>query len=82
MLTSDQQKDIITKFCSKVPHYKCPMCGTDRYKFMNGFILMPMHDNTTHHNQNFNSSLPCISVVCENCGYISFFSSMFLGLSS
>ena len=81
MLTINQQKDIFTKFIAKVPHFKCPMCGIGRYKFMNGFIMLPLYDNTDTYNQNSNSSLPCISVVCDNCGYISFFSAMILGIS-
>ncbi len=81
MLSKDEQIRIITAFVDKCPDYKCPICSSTKFKFMNGYIMMPLQTSPEKLSHSTSSGLPCISVVCEQCGHVSFFNAINLGLS-
>lgn len=80
MLNTEQKKEIVSKFRSKVPNYKCPICQSKVYKFMDGYILMPLESSIVKQT-NPDKCLPCIAVACEQCGHVSFFNTLNLDLS-
>ena len=81
MLSKDEQIRIVSAFADKVPNYKCPICDSTEFQFMNGYILIPLQEAPDKFSLSTPSGLPCIAIVCNQCGHVSFFNTINLGLS-
>lgn len=81
MLSKDEQIKILSLFVDKVPNYKCPICSSSKFKFMNGYVMLPLQTSPENYSLSTHSGLPCISVVCDQCGFVSFFNTINIGLT-
>lgn len=71
MLNEEQKKVLIdalnNKFGEKELH--CPMCGNNQFTISDGYIVNLMQEDLK--NFKIDKGIPSISIICDNCGFIS-----------
>jgi hypothetical protein len=74
MFNEDQKKHIIevldNKFQNLNKPISCPMCGNGKFTLAGGYFVSILQDNVNNIALG-GSSLPTVSIICTNCGFVS-----------
>lgn len=78
-LSQDEKEEIVAKLKGKIEPLKCPVCGHQDFVLVDGYTRRTLSDRI---DQIMISgiSVPSISIICNNCGYILDFAMGTLGL--
>ena len=79
MLTKSSKEEIIQSLNTKVDSFSCPFCGQKEFTLVDGYLLDIVH-NDFNSPQLLGKTLPSVSLVCNNCGFIAKFALGALGL--
>ena len=65
--------DAVLAKLTKLGISKCPMCSNAAFSLVNGFIAPPLHEsvNDLWALGGDKQVLPCVSIVCNRCGFMS-----------
>ena len=78
-MTETEQKAIIEKYNELVKNLECPMCHGKQFSLVDGFIT-PSLESKIGSATLGGRTLPCISIICNNCGYVSLHAAAKFGL--
>ncbi len=81
MVFTEQQRDeIIAAFREKAPAFKaCPVCGKKAFSLQDGMIPLTVQKEPGVMSIG-GPSLPCVGLICDNCGNTVLINLMILGL--
>lgn len=80
MLTNDRKKEIIQRLASRVEKMKCPMCQSEKFTLLDGYITDIVKEDYSKIVIGQVTMIPSVALVCNNCGFISQHSLGALGL--
>jgi len=84
MLSSHKKKEIIARLDkalkSNAVQLACPMCGNQEFTIADGYTIQTLQDRVGTI-QLGGPSIPCVSIICKNCGFVSQHAVGALGLS-
>lgn len=63
--------EVIKKYSEVVKHIECPMCHGQHFSLADGFVVPSLEEELGTVTLG-GKSLPCIAVVCDSCGFVSF----------
>jgi ribosomal protein S27AE len=78
-LTDMQKKEITQSLKDRGALQTCPRCGNSHFILVDGFITHYLQPNAIGVTLG-GLSMPCVAVVCNNCGFLSEHSLGILGL--
>lgn len=80
-LTPQQQSQIITAFNQRIGGYTrpCAVCGATQYTLADGFLWFQLKSSLPAL-QLGGPGIPCVAIVCNNCGNTLFLNLITLGL--
>lgn len=67
-----QKNEVAKENLKKIlgPNFHCPMCNGRHFQFVDGFITAPVQTSLNGF-QIGGPSVPCVAIVCTNCGFLS-----------
>ena len=70
MKKKKKKAEIADKLNEKLSEVTCPMCHQHNFIIADGYFINVLHDNIE--SVKFGgSSIPTISIICSNCGFVS-----------
>lgn len=67
--TEEFQKNFLKKIKEKVTNYICPICRNSNFIIIDGFLMV----NPSKKIGVFalgGSTIPCVGLICNNCGFV------------
>lgn len=81
MLSDIERHKILDSVLSKIGSYRCPICGSDQFTIVDGYVATCLQNNTK--NITIGSSfLPSVVLVCTKCGFTSFHNAKILEIEA
>lgn len=79
-LTEKEQTQILERIKERAPHIEtCPVCGNHTWQVQDNYILIPAPQEAGRTTLG-ESGLPCIPILCSNCGNTLLLNLIILGL--
>lgn len=78
-ISAENQNRIINRLESLNVSLPCPRCGSTNFTLSDGYNIIPVRADIKGITIG-GRSIPCITTVCNNCGYVSMHSMGILGL--
>lgn len=79
MLTNEQKEKIVKVLNERIETLQCPMCNKGPFTFIDGLFNFSLQGSLSSYTLG-GTSVPMITIVCNNCGYVSFHALGALGL--
>ncbi|TNE34369.1 hypothetical protein EP342_02920 [bacterium] len=70
MLNNEQKKKIAEELDKRIKGLTCPMCHNKHFIIADGYFNNNMQDDFKNINLG-GPSIPTISIICSNCGFVS-----------
>lgn len=70
MISQEKKAEIAAKLNEKLTGITCPMCHQHSFIIADGYFVNLLHDNLDSFKMG-GSSIPTISIICSNCGFVS-----------
>jgi hypothetical protein len=78
--TEEEKQKILGAIRTKVPQMgKCPICGNPHWTLADGFVSLPIQGQIGGIVLG-GPTLPCVPIICTNCGNTALLNAMLLGL--
>jgi hypothetical protein len=78
VLSVNKVAEITAALQSHVPK-PCPMCGSENFTVVHGFIPLGITQSADHPTF-FGPQIPCAAAICQRCGFITLHAAGILGL--
>jgi hypothetical protein len=78
--SSERKEEVRAAIVRKFNSSKCPMCQHREFDLLDYYVIHPMQGAVDQGMLLGGPTLPCVAVVCRNCGHISFHALGTLGL--
>ena len=79
--TERQQAKVMEAIREKLPHFgACNACHKGGWTLMDGFVHLQLSDDVLQVPQPGASALPCVALLCNNCGNTMLFNIIMLGI--
>lgn len=71
MLNEEKKKELIRLLETKFGEHqlKCPMCGNEHFTIADDYFINLLQEDYTKFR--IDKGIPAISIICDNCGFIS-----------
>ena len=80
VLTEEEQTRILARIKERAPHLEtCPVCGNHTWQVQDNYVLIPVPQEAGGTTPG-GSGLPCIPILCSNCGNTLLLNLIILGL--
>lgn len=79
LLSNEQKQAIVDQLNSRVPDLKCPICRSDRFIVVDGYMRNTLHKSSSEVRLG-GVALPTAAICCKNCGFVSQHALGILGL--
>ena len=79
ILTVEERQAIAEALADRKAHGTCPACHENAWVIGDGYSLLVLRPNLQHWTES-GPSLPLVTRVCANCGYVSLHATAVLGL--
>ncbi|MBR4391952.1 MAG: hypothetical protein IKT08_07605 [Bacteroidales bacterium] len=70
MISQEKKAEIAAKLNEKLTEITCPMCHQHNFIIADGYFVNILHENLDSFKLG-GSSIPTISIICSNCGFVS-----------
>lgn len=70
MMQEDKKQEIIAVLQQRISHLECPMCHSQSFSIIDGYILDNPQESLNSYSLGGNF-IPSVAIVCNNCGFIS-----------
>lgn len=74
------QETILAAIKEKVGKNNCSLCGNKSFRVESGYVMLPINDELNGPVRIGGPSLPCIPLICDNCGNTNLLNIIMLGL--
>ena len=65
--SEETRREILSTLHERIKIPACPLCGTNTWTLADGFIALPLQEGFSAFEVG-GPALPCVALVCNNCG--------------
>jgi hypothetical protein len=78
-ITKTEEQEILAAVSARIPNALCPCCRSDRWNLADGYVILPVSPSAVNRVES-GERLPCVALVCTNCGNTQLINLLVLGL--